>query len=637
MSSRDQISPARFTFLALTLAGLLGAASMVEQRTSSQFYADDFLYLQLAQQGELTPSWLVIDNYGHFAPLTRLAYFTVQRTLGLDYTVAALLPAALTATVALTLVWLFRELLGRRWSALGLAALGATSVPLLRTMLWWGAAVHVLGAAAMMTLCVAAFVVHCRRGPVRYQLLSVAALVVGLLIQERPMITIGYMVLIRYLFRVGLPGRTTVRREVRLWAPYAVVEIAYLVYRLHFFASSPQPGNARDGAEFVELSVVRGWAPSLVGSRVLPFEPTWTFGVVAGLVTVGVLVVVLARRRVGWWRAVAFLVLIYLANLGIVAAGRLSVTDLHALATDLQYYVDVHIGTLLAFVFGFTLLPERSRRGVRRQAPRPPWIAVAAAAVALAVSTAATSHAILEGNNQTVAHHYVYRAQSELHDISGSYALMRTKVPITVVPSFIDPFTDATAIFGLDHAVSDQLDPTSDHRVVLLPTGQVVSAHPSTVAVIDGSARLIVPGLGTFERTPQGACLSGAAGAYYRVRLPNPIQGRGYFVAVTYSSNEDHTLRGSAKGDGTTFNWSTTALPAGDGVTVVDRLDGTTIDTVNLAFQDDVTDFCLSRVWVGRLAAEVDGSCQTIDDYAEPLRPVDACDGSWQDLPDGAA
>jgi len=286
MNSRDQFSPARFTFLALTLAGVLGVVSMVEQRTSSQFYADDFLYLQLARQGELTPSWLVVDNYGHFAPLTRLAYFTVQRTLGLDYTVAALLPAALTATIALTLVWLFRELLGRRWSALGLAALGATSVPLLRTMLWWGAAVHVLGAAAMMTLCVAAFVVHCRRGPERYRLFSLAALVVGLLVQERPMITIGYLVLIRYPFRVGLPGRATVRREVLLWAPYAVVELAYLVYRLHFFASSPQPGNAQDGAKFVELSVVRGWAPSLVGSRVLPFEPTWTLGVVAGLVTV---------------------------------------------------------------------------------------------------------------------------------------------------------------------------------------------------------------------------------------------------------------------------------------------------------------------------------------------------------------
>src|SRR4051794_10598463 len=92
---RDQISPERFTFLALTLAVIVGALSFLAQRVSSQFFADDYLYLQLARQGRLTPSWLVVDNYGPFAPLPRLPSFAVQRTVGLDYTAAALLPAML--------------------------------------------------------------------------------------------------------------------------------------------------------------------------------------------------------------------------------------------------------------------------------------------------------------------------------------------------------------------------------------------------------------------------------------------------------------------------------------------------------------------------------------------------------------
>ena len=76
---------------------------------------------------------------------------------------------------------------------------------------------------------------------------------------------------------------------------------------------------------------------------------------------------------------------IYLANIGIVAVGRLNVADLRALATDLQYYVDVHIGTIIAFVLGFTLLagsaPDAHRDGkprrrcsgslCRRQRPSP--------------------------------------------------------------------------------------------------------------------------------------------------------------------------------------------------------------------------------------------------------------------------
>jgi hypothetical protein len=636
---RDQVSPERFTFLVVSLAAVVGLFSFLAQRTSSQFYADDYLYLQLARQGSLTPSWLVVDNYGHFAPLTRLAYFAVQRTVGLDYTAAAVLPAVLTATISLTLAWLFRELLGRRYVVLGLALLGATSVPVLRTMLWWGAAVHVLGAAAMMTLCVAAFVVHCRRGLERYRLLSLAALAVGLLVQERPMITIGYLVLIRYLFGVGMPAMRPIgsfmRRELSLWTPYVVIEVAYVVYRLFFFASAPQPGNASDGAEFLGLSLVRGWAPSLVGSRVLPFEPILTPGVVAGLVATGVLVLVLARRRCGWWRVMAFLVAIYVANIGIVAVGRLSVTDLRALATDLQYYVDVHVGTMLAFVLGFTLLPARSRPGARRQATRLTRVGLPVAALALVVSTAATWHAILDGNSQTVAHSYMYRAQDELHARQGPYALMRTKVPITVAPSFIDPFTDTTAVFSLDNDVADRLDPASDQRLVVLSNGDVVSVHPSTATVVDGPSPRITAGLGSLDNTPGGACLSGDAGSFYKVSLPEPVVGVGYFFAMTYSTGQEQRLLASVRDEQTTYNWSETTLPAGDGVTVVDRLDGTSARTVNLAFQDAVSDFCLTRVWVGRLVATVDGTCRTLDDYAEPLgeavKPADACDQRWPD------
>ena len=69
------------SYLALTvgLAAVIGLAGVLMQRRYSQFFADDFLYLQLSRDGELTPDWLVINNYGHFAPLTRLAYFVLQR------------------------------------------------------------------------------------------------------------------------------------------------------------------------------------------------------------------------------------------------------------------------------------------------------------------------------------------------------------------------------------------------------------------------------------------------------------------------------------------------------------------------------------------------------------------------------
>ena len=100
--------------------------------------------------------------------------------------------------------------------------------------------VHVLGAAVCMAVCVAAFIALLRTGRWGYGALSVAALATGLLVQERPLLTIGYLVLIRYLFFA--PARTStiarwLAREVTLWAPYAVVIVTYLIYRLFFFAA----------------------------------------------------------------------------------------------------------------------------------------------------------------------------------------------------------------------------------------------------------------------------------------------------------------------------------------------------------------------------------------------------------------
>ena len=105
----------------------------------------------------------------------------------------------------------------------------------------------------------------------------------------------------------------------------------------------------------------------------MPFSPLLGWAVVAGLAAFTVLAVALIRRRQGAWRALVFLLLVYLANMGILAAGRFNVTDITALATDLQYYVDVHIATLVAFVLGFTVLPGAAPAGqpAGRRARRP--------------------------------------------------------------------------------------------------------------------------------------------------------------------------------------------------------------------------------------------------------------------------
>jgi len=80
----DLLSARAYLLLTAGAALVVAAAAWLTQRRYSEWFADDFLYLQLSRDGELTPAWLVKDNYGHFAPLTRLAYFLVQPTVGLD-------------------------------------------------------------------------------------------------------------------------------------------------------------------------------------------------------------------------------------------------------------------------------------------------------------------------------------------------------------------------------------------------------------------------------------------------------------------------------------------------------------------------------------------------------------------------
>ena len=627
------IAPRQFAVATASVATLLGALAVLLQRAGSQFFADDYLYLQLARNNDLSVEWLTTDNYGHFAPLTRLAYFAIQRTFGLDYTLSALVPAALVVSLFLTLSWLFTELLGRRYLVLGLALVGATSVPLVRTMLWWGAGVHVLGGAAMVTLCVAAFVIWSRRGLERYRIVSVIALVAGLLVQERPLLTIGYLVLIRYLllvgWRAGRPAIRMLRDEALVWLPYVAVTAVYLVYRIGYFPSSPQPGDPSQAAEFIALSTIRGWAPSLVGARMLPFSPLLGWAVVLGLAVFVVLAVTLVRRRVGGWRALIFLLLVYLANMGILAAGRFSVTDITALATDLQYYVDVHLATLMAFVLGFSVLPVRPERASRRASGPLAGYVIPVAVVALTVSTVVTARALVQGNGATVAHDYVNTARTGLRALPGPYALIPTKAPVSVAPSFIDPYTDVPEIFSLDRAVAAKLDSSAARRVVVLAGGDVVAAHGETLQSVPITANRVSVELGTLDLRDGSACLDGDVGALLKFELPAAVDGPGHFVALTYSSDQTERVQIATRGGVTVNNWMATELPAGTGVAVVERLEGTDIRKVSLGSVTGVEDLCVSAVEVGRIAAVVDGECQILSDYGEAIEPADVCDRRW--------
>ena len=249
--------------------------------------------------------------------------------------------------------------------------------------------------------------------------------------------------------------------------------------------------------------------------------------------------------------------------------------------------------------------------------------------MALAVSTGVTLHAIAEGNNQTVAHAYVNRVQGELERTAAPFDLLRTKLPVDVAPSFIDPWTDVPAVFALDDDIAGRMEPTADERLVVTESGRVVAAHPSTLLSIDLGATNMTARVGTMEQTPDGACLSGPAGTNVLIRLPEQVASDGLFYALTYTSEQSHETRPVMRGGDLTYNQNLSPLPAGTDVTVVDRLDGHLARSIVLGFDTPVRDLCLQNLWIGRVSAQVQGGCRVLTVYGEPARRSSDCGETW--------
>jgi hypothetical protein len=628
----DTLAPRTWLWVCVATTVAVWTALYLAQRLASQFFADDFLYLQLARIGHLDLQWLAVDNYGHFAPLTRLAYLVVQRRVHLDYAVAAILPATLGTLLFLALLWIGRQLLGARPASVLLALAGATSLPVLRVVQWWGAAVHVLGAAVCMSVCVAAFIALVRSGRWRYAVLSVTALAVGLLIQERPLLTIGYLVLIRYLFfppqRTGATARW-ISREIVLWAPYVVVLTVYLTYRLFFFASSPEPGDLGQGMLFTASGFERSFLPSLVGIRLGGtsgwFEPAAAAG---WLVLIGAGIAIAIHRRSAW-KAVAFLAATYLANAGMLAAGRLGVADAIAQSRDLQYFVDPCVATVMAAMLGLGALPSRNRPGATTE--QFFRLAVPTASVAIAIATVTGWSSYMHSNNQTAAHRYLGEALPRLSDRSAApYDLLRLRMPRDVAPGFLDPWTDQPGIFTLAPGIERRLDPLATRKLAVLPDGDPVAVHPARIERITSSDISESSKMRTVERGASGTCVTGPPSSVLAVALAAPVESEDLFYEITYSSPKPLTVHGATNASGSTFyNFSPTQLPAGENVTVLDRLDGHTAERLYLVFGPRLKHMCVHSVWLGKAAAEGPEGCRVLDHDGRFTAEKADCSTDW--------
>ncbi len=607
------------------------------QVRGSYFYADDFLYLQLARRGNLGWSWLSVSNYGHFAPLTRLAYLAVQRAVGMNYPVAALAAGALAATISAAFLSLGRITIGARLATVVVALLAALSILMLRVVMWWGAAIHVLGAAAAYLWAVVFFAKFVSTHRRRHQILSIIAFAVGLLIQERPLILVGYLILIRYLLRWGIAPATRVvaqiRRDWTLWAPYFVVVGIYLAYRLTYFVSDPQPGSLHDSLLFLVSGVQRSFLPAIAGLRTGPFSDWVPAASIIGAAALLIILIHLVAHRRGAWRVIAFVAITYLVNMGLLAVGRLAAADPIAQSRDLQYFYDAYLALLLGLVIGYGSLPVRA--SADRRVARAATIGITVVVAVAASSTGLSWVRMIEANPQTASREYFREGIAALAREGPSYDLMRLRTNTEAIPSFIAPYDDLPGVFGLDRRVHDSIDPLSADHIAVSPSGEVrktvpitlrsVIATPETVAVQGGTVR---------EQRANGLCIDSPAAGVLQVPITPQLIDTDLFYALSYSSTSPQEIRAVTAITGSIFyNWNTTDLPATDSGLRIDRLDGTQLESLWISLEDGVDNLCIRGIWVGQLGwIPPEGGCTRLTHYVLPVLTTSACDERWTSL-----
>jgi len=624
----------------------------------ASWYADDFLFLQLARWGEVTPSWLVIDNYGHFAPLTRLAYLTVQRVGGLDFHVAAVVPAALATAAAYALISLLGEIAGRRPRVVALAVAGSLSVFVMRVVLWWGAGVHVMGALAAELWCLWCFVVYLRTRHRRWLVGSWVALGIGLLVQERPVLTIGFLVLLRY---VGLRRGPAVRglfREVRadlaLWAGYVAITVVYLAYRLFWFSSKPQPGGLGPAVDLSVYGVLNNLLPGTLGSRLpkpRPEDPDPSL-VLSGVVLASIAAAIVVCLLVSWsrresWRPWAFFLPCLAANLAIFALGRMAgATDprvIVAYAYDQQYFVEAHVLLMVSLAIALAL-PQRP--AWLRAAPRARGIArgvVAAMGVLVLASTVVTWKGQMHDSRALPSKSYLEWAVTDLRHLTDQRRidLIELTLPTEVNPFYIDGYDDVPGVIGVDGRLRSRLDVSSPYKAVVTASGRVGRAAPSELVRLTPRQLMkadVSPGT-TLDVVGGRPCVTAPDGGGVSVTLPEPVDANGLFLSLEYDSPATVSVLPVIADDGQlNFNWAPFTVAAGQDARVA-RLRFDRVDGLSLVFPDGADDFCLDGLALLEVAllepVPLPGlpsgvGCPLLDGSGHITEELVRCDGRWR-------
>ena len=604
----------------------------------SYFSRDDFLVFQTAREQGLTLGFLRLDLFHHFAPFNRFLHWLVQRFTPLEYPLAHAIIVLLIGANLGVLALILKELRTRGRTVVAAVFLVGTSLPVLRVGLWWGSAVHILPAALGIQFVLLYYLRYELSGQRKWLVASWIAFALSLLTQERPLVAIGYLGLLRYLV---LPERFELRslplrflRDVpKLWLPYFLLAAAALVNFVKFHHGPVPPAPFDQLVRFFGFTVGKYFLPGLLGYRQLGGPGAQTAATWVSLALFVLLVVLTVRARPSSWRGWAFFAIGYLANMGALGMGRIGLYGAEIVSFDLQYYVDV---TLL---FALTLgLIDRTPEGETPKVTRGELVALGAGAVVILAMFIPSASAEVTSANRDATHPRSYfahlRAQLERAASGPPFSLISLRTPERVVPQFIDPHNrHQNVVTMLPHQA---VDPRSRDRRVIDTHGNLRPTRVRRLEVVDPSAGFAGKTVELYGSTPmprEGGplCLRATPpGAIVKFVLPRPVSAELLVLELDYeTATELKVDAATVSGGNTAFVPLKTTLPAGNNSIVI-ALDAQSAESASLVNIPVDTELCLFRVALSTVTTEPDaeGVCHGIGQHGELLAPT-PCGEPW--------